>query len=46
MLIDILRVPKIVLNVFSFNKATSHGHKFEFGNKECIIKNMHKEVAR
>jgi hypothetical protein len=46
MLIDVLRVPKIDLNVFSFNKATSHGHIFEFGNKECIIKNMHKEVVR
>lgn len=46
MLTNILRVPKIVKKLFSFNKATSYGHIFKFGNKECIIKNMHKEVVR
>ncbi len=46
MLTNIKRVLEIVKNMFSFNKANSHGHTFEFGNKKCIIKNMHKEVVR
>jgi hypothetical protein len=33
MLTNILHVPKIVKNIFSFNKATSYGHIFKFGNK-------------
>jgi hypothetical protein len=38
MLTDVLHVPEIVKNMVFFSKATSQGHIFEFGNKECIIK--------
>lgn len=46
MLTNVLHVLESAKNMFSFSKTTSHGHIFEFGNKECIIKNMHKEVVR
>jgi hypothetical protein len=38
MLTNVLHVPKFAKNMFSFSIATSHGHIFKFGNKECIIK--------
>jgi len=46
MLTNILHVPKFAKNMFFKSKITSHGHIFKFGSKECIIKNMHKEVVR
>jgi sRNA-binding regulator protein Hfq len=42
---NISHVPKIAKNLFLVNKITLHGHIFEFENKKCIIKNMHKEVV-
>jgi hypothetical protein len=36
-LTNLLHVPEFAKNMFSFSKATSHGHIFKFGNKECII---------
>jgi hypothetical protein len=44
-IINISHVPEITKNIFFVNKITSHGHIFEFKNKICIIRNMHKEVV-
>jgi hypothetical protein len=44
-LTNISHVLDIVKNLFFVSKIISHDHIFEFKNKICIMRNMHKEVV-